>query len=202
MEIKSLNLLLDYVRVFDDAIDEKLLKKIYQYAKDKPYFCKTTDTTIDEGTGEEKVDKQIRSGSVEPLSSINSPSMTNARICNFLTNVFLKYGEKYLYFTLGKPMMGFKINQVELLRYSEKDHFIKHVDAGPSNHRTLSFILMLNEDYKGGVLEILSPKGESINLKIPGKANRLVMFPSTFMYPHVVHPIEQGERFTIVAWAQ
>ncbi len=61
---------------------------------------------------------------------------------------------------------------------------------------------MLNEDYKGGVLEILSPKGESINLKIPGKANRLVMFPSTFMYPHVVHPIEQGERFTIVAWAQ
>lgn len=202
MEIKNSNLVLDYVRVFDNAIDEKLLKKIYQYAKDKPYFCKTSPQKIDEGHGIEKVEKDVRSGSLEVLQAYKSSSMTNVRICNFLREVFKKYGFKYLNLTVGNLMSMFKINQIDLLRYGEKDHFIKHIDAGSSNHRSLSFILMLNDDYEGGQLEIFSPRGENINIKIPGKANRLIMFPSNFMYPHTVHPITKGERFTVVAWAQ
>jgi predicted 2-oxoglutarate/Fe(II)-dependent dioxygenase YbiX len=202
MEVKNNNSILDYIRIFDDALDKRLLKKIYRYAKDKPYFCKIKPTTIDEGHGIEKVEKDVRSGSLESLRVYNSSSMTNVRICNFLTNVFKKYGFKYLNLTVGNPMSMFKINQIDLLRYGEKDHFIKHIDAGSSNHRNLSFILMLNDDYEGGQLEILSPRGENINLKIPGKANRLIMFPSNFMYPHIVHPITKGERFTVVAWAQ
>ena len=33
------------------------------------------------------------------------------------------------------------------------------------------------------------------------RPNRLIIWPSSFMYPHCVTPIEKGIRYSIVAWA-
>jgi predicted 2-oxoglutarate/Fe(II)-dependent dioxygenase YbiX len=59
-------------------------------------------------------------------------------------------------------------------------------------------ILMLNNDYEGGNLKFKFPDEE---IEIEKRPNRLIIWPSSFMYPHCVTPIEKGIRYSIVAWA-
>jgi hypothetical protein len=42
------------------------------------------------------------------------------------------------------------LNQLDLLKYEVTNHYDFHVDAGTQFHRTLSAVLFLNNDYKGG----------------------------------------------------
>ena len=58
----------------------------------------------------------------------------------------------------------------------------------------ISIVGVLNEDYKGG--EFLMNKE-----KIPFKTGDILVFPSTFLYPHVVKEVTEGTRYSFVAWA-
>ena len=31
--------------------------------------------------------------------------------------------------------------------------------------------------------------------------NRMIIWPSTFLYPHTVKPVTKGTRYSVVAWA-
>ena len=55
---------------------------------------------------------------------------------------------------------------------------------------------MLNNDYEGGGLNF---KWNDEKMDIEIKPNRLIMWPSNFMYPHCVEPITKGTRYSIVA---
>ena len=59
---------------------------------------------------------------------------------------------------------------------------------------TLSIIGALNDDYQGG--ELIMFKDHSIQLK----AGDIMIFPSTFLYPHKVMPVISGVRHTFVSW--
>ena len=37
--------------------------------------------------------------------------------------------------------------------------------------------------------------------KIPFKTGDILIFPSTFLYPHVVKEVTEGTRYSFVAWA-
>ena len=66
--------------------------------------------------------------------------------------------------------------------------------------RTLSAIVLLNNDYKGGELCFKDPDGSNDNV-ILTKSNRIIVWPSTFLYPHEVKPVTEGVRYSIVSWA-
>ena len=86
----------------------------------------------------------------------------------------------------------------ELLRYEEEERFGLHTDAilgRQEGFRQLSAVLYLNDTYTGG--ETYFPRQE---LKFKAKAGDLLLFPSTFCYPHESLPVVKGTKYAIVTW--
>jgi predicted 2-oxoglutarate/Fe(II)-dependent dioxygenase YbiX len=63
----------------------------------------------------------------------------------------------------------------------------------------MSCILLLNNDYEGGNLCFRNPD-ESGEWEVEVKPNRMIIWPSNFLYPHTVKPVTKGTRYSIVAW--
>jgi predicted 2-oxoglutarate/Fe(II)-dependent dioxygenase YbiX len=53
----------------------------------------------------------------------------------------------------------------------------------------------LNDDYEGGEIEF--PR---FGLQVKPEPNQMIMFPSNYVYNHVVNPVTSGTRYAIVAW--
>ena len=83
----------------------------------------------------------------------------------------------------------------DLLRYKKGDYYMPHIDAGTKDHRVISIIIALNEDYLGGEIDMW--QGASITKLRTGSVH---IFPSSFMYPHGIRPVTQGVRYSIVTW--
>ena len=47
----------------------------------------------------------------------------------------------------------------------------------------------------------LDYRGEFRELIIEKKSNRMIVWPSNFLYPHAVKPVTEGIRYSIVSWA-
>jgi hypothetical protein len=58
----------------------------------------------------------------------------------------------------------------------------------------LSIIGHLNDDYEGGETYFFEDK------KIDTKQGDLLIFPSSFLYPHYVTPVTKGVRYSYVSW--
>lgn len=82
-----------------------------------------------------------------------------------------------------------------LLRYRTGNEYKAHYDGDTSTRRAVSPILYLNDDYKGGELEFVN-----FNLKIKPKAGNLYIFPASFPYAHIAHPVTEGTKYAIVTW--
>ena len=104
--------------------------------------------------------------------------------------------EKYLkkYDSLGYVQIKEDTGYM-LLRYKTGDYVKKHVDTSSDQHRTLSCSLILNDDYQGGEISFFD--GE---VKPNLKKGDLLIFPSSFTYPHEVLPVKSGTRYSIITW--
>ena len=90
---------------------------------------------------------------------------------------------------------------MQILKYEKGGFYNWHIDhAGEVIPRSISCIMFLNNDYTGGDLMFRDPQGKNEMSVIP-KPGRLVIWPSCFMYPHTVKPVEEGIRYTVVSWA-
>ena len=83
----------------------------------------------------------------------------------------------------------------ELLRYKEGGFYIQHTDSFLQAPRLVTASLFLNDDYEGGEFAFFDRK-----LKYSLNKGDVLMFPSTFMYPHEVMPVTKGTRYSIVTW--
>lgn len=81
----------------------------------------------------------------------------------------------------------------ELLRYEVGGYYSWHVDHFEKHPRSLSALLFLNDDFKGGLLEF-----EEVTIQ-PEKG-RVAIFPSNFMFRHRVTAVEEGTRYACVTW--
>ena len=86
---------------------------------------------------------------------------------------------------------------MEFLRYDSetKGHFVWHTDAYADAPRQLTMLLGLNDAYTGGTLKVLN---DNYSFKL--KTNELICFPSNFMFPHTVEPVQTGVRKVGVFW--
>ena len=86
---------------------------------------------------------------------------------------------------------------LEILRYSKGDHYVKHVDNCKYTqlNRQLSLVVQLNSNdhFSGGNLVIYSS-----NTVVPQSNGSVTLFSS--YAKHQVTTVTQGERFTMVAW--
>lgn len=82
-----------------------------------------------------------------------------------------------------------------MLKYSGGEEYKAHYDTAGDLGRIISAVCYLNDDYVGGELEF--PR---FNVKIKPQSGMLIIFPSSYPYVHIAHPIKEGIKYSLVTW--
>jgi len=181
----------EYIEVYDNVIHPQVISKLIRFANKSFDNKKFEEGKV--GIGDGMVWKEKRDVDILPLS-IASESLTNVHWCNFLGYSFTLACEEYRKkYPLVHPV---RLEAMQLLRYKKQGHYKYHIDNG-ADTRTLSIVMMLNNDYQGGELNFKVDKKEKT---IPVKAGRIIVFPSNFCFPHKVAPVTKGVRYSLVSW--
>jgi hypothetical protein len=92
-------------------------------------------------------------------------------------------------------------SQIRFNRYKKNQIMSKHCDHIQSLFKgetrgipILSIVGILNDNYKGGEFIMFD------DYEIKFKTGDLIIFPSNFMYPHLVKPVIKGIRYSFVSW--
>ena len=112
--------------------------------------------------------------------------------------------EKYIVINKigGETFTGWKgFNQIRFNRYDKNQIMSKHCDHIQSMFEgerrgipILSIVGVLNDDYQGGEFIMFD------DYEIKFKSGDLILFPSVFLYPHLVKPVKKGTRYSFVSW--
>ena len=126
----------------------------------------------------------------------NEKSMTDIHWCNFLIAKIRDLSQMYCnkHEVYERPQ---RVEIINMLRYEKGGYYTKHIDDGHDTPRTLSVIIFLNNDYKGGGLEF---NFLNSSLKIEPGAGKAIIWPSNFLFPHTVFKVEEGIRYALVSW--
>lgn len=188
MEIKN------FIKIYDNVLPWNVLSNLIRFANTSQF----QKTSI--GGGElEKVDFNVRRTFTLPLSN-KTNSMSNTHWHNLLYFFFQKNLNQY---PIDNKIIDFSyklITDIEILKYENTGFYTWHVDHFADIPRTMSCILLLNNDYEGGNLYFRNPNGSG-EWEIEVKPNRMIIWPSNFLYPHTVKPVTKGKRYSVVAWA-
>jgi hypothetical protein len=186
MEIKN------FVKIYDEVLPWNVLCNLIRFAN-------TSDFKKAAVGVKENVNFNIRRTYVLPLSKMDN-SMSNVHWFNLLHFYFDKNLKQY---RLDSNIIDYdykKIFDIEILKYENTGFYTWHVDHFATIPRTMSCILLLNNDYEGGNLCFRNPDGSG-EWEVEVKANRMILWPSIFLYPHTVKPVTKGKRYSVVAWA-
>jgi urate oxidase len=184
MELKN------FIKVYDNVLDLNVLSNILKTINSKGIFEKASVG------GGHTIDFNIRRTYVIGLDNMKD-SLTLVHWNNYLNTFFKQYATNYSReFNSYDPI----INDIQILKYESGGFYKWHTDHFTETPRTLSMILFLNNDYEGGSLNFKNPDNSGEH-EIKPTANRLVVWPSNFLYPHRASPVTKGVRYTVVAWA-
>jgi len=188
MEIKK------FIKIYDEVLPWNVLSNFIRFINKQSFV----ETKV--GGGEStKVDFNVRKAFTFPLNN-TSNSMSTVHWYNLMFHHFKK---KLMQYPKDTNVLDFSfdfINDIEILKYQDNGFYTWHVDHFASIPRTMSCILLLNNDYEGGNLCFRNPDGSG-EWELEVKPNRMIIWPSTFLYPHTVKPVTKGIRYSVVAWA-
>ena len=85
---------------------------------------------------------------------------------------------------------------IQFRKMLEGDHYLEHDDdkAGLSYNK-ITISISLNDSYEGGHLNFFND-----TFTIKHKKGDIVMFPSSFLFPHSVSKVEKGIRYQLITW--
>lgn len=188
MEIKN------FIKIYDEALPWNVLSNLIRFANVSNF----TEATI--GGGDKNVKNfNIRRTYVLPLSNLDN-SLSKVHWFNLMHYYFNNNLKKY---KLDNNIIDFGIKHIfdiEILKYENTGFYTWHTDHFADIPRTMSCILLLNNDYEGGNLCFRYPDGSG-EWEVEVKPNRMIIWPSNFLYPHTVKPVTKGKRYSVVAWA-
>tara|TARA_R100001086_G_scaffold247633_1_gene182397 strand:- start:1676 stop:2245 length:570 start_codon:yes stop_codon:yes gene_type:complete len=182
----------EYIQVHDRGVDPALVSYIVRYFNTQKDFH---DGGVFTESGP-KTDKTLRDVKNLGLHKLRK-ELTSVYINNVLSDIIFKQVTTY---QKTHPYARVQNLDLQVLKYSTGGHYTWHTDSTTSMNRLLSVIITLNNDYEGGEL-LISPTGSDKNcIKIKPGVGRIIMWPSTFLYPHKVNPVTKGTRYSIVGW--
>ena len=119
---------------------------------------------------------------------------------NTVNSITALYNNKLIN-TYKKSIMS--IEPPQLLHYNIGGKYEKHNDSEDLINgklarvceRDVTILIYLNDNYTGGELEF-----PDWGCTFRPKAGTLIAFPSYIEFTHRVHPVQSGERYTIVSW--
>jgi hypothetical protein len=191
MEIKN------FIKIYDNLLPLETLSNFIKVIN----TFKFEEAKIYTNQENMEVHKNIRNTEVFGMASFfQSNDMKGIHWTNLMLFLIKQYSEKYI----KECKLDFnltKIESVDCLKYRNNGFYTWHADAGPSVNRILSVVYLLNNDYEGGNLCFRNPD-ESEEWEIEVRPNRMIIWPSNFLFPHTVKPVTKGTRYSIVSWIQ
>ena len=200
MEIKldSLNLA-NYIKVYDNVLHPKTLENFTKVCEEHLIFKDAGVVALNSGETENVVAKKTRDTKYCTLKNIEEKSITNIHWANFFLGCIKNNLNNYIDQTT-MVRMKYNIEVMQVLKYGEGGHYKFHHDHGIGVPRTFSIIYFINDNYQGGELVFRSPMGKP-EINIDKIKNRMIIWPSNFLYPHAVKPVKKGIRYSLVSWA-
>lgn len=174
-----------YENIISDELCEQILNEYYDDEWESSYLGKDNE-----------INKEVRSCTQIMISlqdSIsknkkNRESLDN-QIFECTKNAIIQYCDDFPDLEISSD------SGYTLLKYEEGQFYKQHVDSFKQEQRALSCSFILNDDYEGGEFAFFDRK-----IKLKPKKGSVVMFPSNFMYPHEVMPVQNGIRYSIITW--
>jgi len=178
----------EYIKIYDNCIDFKTLSNFLRYINTLDFEKATIGS-------QNKINFEIRKTfnyTLSNLSNIFSDVHWHNYLVFVFNNAYKDYCGRFKY-------AAFKnLEPINILKYEEGGFYRDHVDHFTEIPRTLSAIFFLNNDYQGGNLCFNIGGEELIIETIP---NRMIVWPSNFLFPHQVKPVTKGVRYSVVSWA-
>jgi hypothetical protein len=119
----------------------------------------------------------------------NVRRVIDARLFEAASNAIQEYSKMFPECAIVKD------SGYELLRYDEGMGYKQHVDNFLEYPRAVSCSFGINDDYEGGEFTFFDQA-----LSFKQKKGSVLLFPSSFQYPHQVNPVIKGTRYSIITW--
>lgn len=193
LDMSKLN---SYIRIYDNVLPQNNLNIFKKICEE---HVKYEDATVVDREGNNQIIHEVRNVKTKGLSNLYDESLTTVHWTSLLLFKFTQHIDKYIN-DFGMKNFECKINDIQILKYDKGNHYKLHHDHVASYPRTLSLIFFVNDDYEGGNL-VFGLVGTKNTLTVEKKPNRLIIWPSNFMYPHSVTPVTNGTRYSVVSWA-
>ena len=184
----------NYIKIYDDILPLETIASITSLSSKVDYEKAKV------GTGVEA--EHIRKVWDFGLNN-QGKNMTHIKWSNFLRHIFARAVQRYIFDTVlqgAHDVSPGKIMEINILKYETGGHYVYHTDFFHLHPRQFSLILLLNNDYQGGRLVFNNPNFND-EYKIETKPGRLIVWPSNFLFPHMVEKVTKGTRYSIVGWA-
>ncbi len=184
----------NYIFHLNNWIPKNILNKSIKELSDNKTWNKHTFTNS----------KTFESASKNGDKELDVCMGNNLTYLKELHNLTWKALEKYIVIDKigGETFNGWKgFSKIRFNRYKKGQIMSKHQDHIQSLFTgdirgipILSIVCVLNDDYEGGEFIMFD------DYEIKFKAGDLIVFPSVFLYPHLVKPIKKGIRYSFVSW--
>ena len=211
----------NYVIHYKNFLDEKFCDKCIQILDEEPERQESYDVTTavarptiigwsrhnwyNHTSDDYHDNKEAHEGdSVEPWVilrqnySKNIDKM-NKNIIEKLYTKIQEYFDDIIEEVATKPTVWRGYSPLKFIKYDKGATMKKHWDnvSDLMNNKgipILSIIGVFNDNYEGGDLNLCGDK------KIDTKKGDLVIFPSSFLYPHEICKVTKGSRYSYVSW--
>lgn len=180
-----------YVKIYDDVLNLNALSSLIRYIN-------TVDFEQAKLVGD-NINFNIRRTYNYELSNMSN-SFTSVHWYCLLHGLIFNKLKQYGLDIKSQDFFFKHISNITILKYENTGFYTWHTDHCADIPRTLSCIFLLNNDYEGGNLCFRNPDGSG-EWEVEVKPNRMILWPSNFLYPHTVKPVTKGRRYSIVAWA-
>jgi len=191
MEIKN------FIKIYDEVLPWKVVSNLIRFANVSNF--EEAKIGGDEKTIGGRSDFNIRKTYTLYLNKAHN-SLSNVHWHNLLESYFVKGLTRYKFDANILDFQYGRVFDIEILKYENTGFYTWHVDHFSEIPRTMSCILLLNNDYEGGNLYFRNPDGSG-EWEVEVKPNRMIIWPSNFLYPHTVKPVTKGTRYSVVAWS-
>ncbi|HJP10635.1 MAG TPA: 2OG-Fe(II) oxygenase [Arenicellales bacterium] len=199
-------LLSDYVKVYKNCFTKS--------------FCETVIEEFDsdcsqkapvDWRGNLEVLSQYRDAALYSINAKEQEPVSDLRrsITKTLTDTLTIQLENYLQEThlyvdnvICKKFFNGSNDGFRFLRYDVGGHCAEHTDqcVSAETTRVITCSINLNDNYEGGHTLFFPLYPHSNRVHIPPQTGQLILFPSNFLYPHIVTKVTSGARYQIITW--
>lgn len=190
-EKMSMNLK-DYLKIYDDFLDQKTCKKIVKQLKKSNWETHTFYKPSTNDFVQHEKELSIGYG-----TEIPETKLVQDKVWFTLQQYIMKdHSHMRNWFDGWQGYTQIRYNRYDVNTQMKLhcDHIHSMFDGSRRGIPVLSILGALNDDYEGGDLVFWEQE------KIELKAGQIMIFPSNFMYPHKVLEVTKGTRYSFVSW--